>query len=132
NAGAPVNKLPNELLGEVFAHLQGDADDPNHFFFGWSTALLVCRRWRAVGVSTPSLWRVIRAREMPDYLHMRTSLARSGQTKLTVLFQKLPAFGCARRMFIERLAPHLHRIRTLLVSATYLPYFLAREMPSLE
>ncbi|KAL1717001.1 hypothetical protein EV715DRAFT_204220 [Schizophyllum commune] len=56
----PVSQLPNEILTEIFllvAFLTPTAY-PGHIKH-WSHLMLVCRRWRIVGISSPILWSYI-------------------------------------------------------------------------
>ncbi|KAF9810443.1 hypothetical protein IEO21_06941 [Rhodonia placenta] len=83
NAQHPVNRLPVEILGEIFHQvpplLNPDLDDPSlEEFLVWDSlfdfkdtdALLplthVCRRWRDVALDTPTLWTTIYGSSHPD------------------------------------------------------------------
>ncbi|PBK63704.1 hypothetical protein ARMSODRAFT_843448, partial [Armillaria solidipes] len=60
---APVRRLPNEMLSEIFAQCckQGDEDvnciSETRTLSAMSISL-VCSRWRSLAVSTKSLWAV--------------------------------------------------------------------------
>lgn len=49
-----IARLPTEIMGKISDHLQkllGDAHQEH-----WKVIMLVCRTWRAIGVSSPFLW----------------------------------------------------------------------------
>ena len=61
NSLVPVNRLPLELLIEIFYLCQSQADHrpdalrrPHHY--GWLTAAGVCHYWREAIMATPKLW----------------------------------------------------------------------------
>ncbi|KAJ8075572.1 hypothetical protein PM082_021202 [Marasmius tenuissimus] len=62
NSNTPWAKLPNEMFVKIFQHCV-DADTGGHILSGravpWVLAQICCR-WRAIVVSTPSLWNMIR------------------------------------------------------------------------
>ncbi|EED83879.1 predicted protein [Postia placenta Mad-698-R] len=82
NAQHPVNRLPVEILGEIFHQVSpplNNLDDPSlEEFLVWDSlfdfkdtdALLplthVCRRWRDVALDTPTLWTTIYGSSHPD------------------------------------------------------------------
>ncbi|KAJ7739674.1 hypothetical protein DFH07DRAFT_708341, partial [Mycena maculata] len=48
----PIRRLPSEILGEIFQQLNDvEAEKPAPLIFGE-----VCRQWRAIALSLPSLW----------------------------------------------------------------------------
>ncbi|KAI5893225.1 uncharacterized protein SCHCODRAFT_02537945 [Schizophyllum commune H4-8] len=53
----PVSQLPDEILTDIFLLVacRPDTAYPGHIDY-WSRLMLVCRRWRIVGVSSPVLW----------------------------------------------------------------------------
>ncbi|KAI4521555.1 hypothetical protein K525DRAFT_200947 [Schizophyllum commune Loenen D] len=53
----PVSQLPDEILTDIFLLVAFPPQSryPGHIDH-WSRLMLVCRRWRVVGVSSPILW----------------------------------------------------------------------------
>lgn len=70
----PINRLPPELLGHIFSFLGGGAYVV--------PATHVCQQWRAVALSTPSLWTTIR--EDDPFFAAQCFMDRSGHMKLDV------------------------------------------------
>ncbi|RDB27067.1 hypothetical protein Hypma_005015 [Hypsizygus marmoreus] len=100
---APINDIPVELLGELFAACLRDADPLWYYgrerppvsnspsnFFDPMTLGQVCRHWRAVALSMPTLWTSMRINS-PRRGHLpltQTWLERSGVCPLRLfLFQ---------------------------------------------
>ncbi|KAI0354556.1 hypothetical protein OH77DRAFT_511740 [Trametes cingulata] len=95
NAGVPVNRLPDELLAEIFACLQGGINDPT---------------------STPKLWRLILGEASAAYIC--TCLVRSKATKLTIARGVVATISLTH--FLQLIVPHIHRVGILLLSITAL------------
>ncbi|KAJ7354508.1 hypothetical protein DFH08DRAFT_804408 [Mycena albidolilacea] len=59
----PVQKLPVELLGEIFSWTLGDwgvmTDDPSTLLLEPLTISHVCGQWRSISLSMPMLWAMI-------------------------------------------------------------------------
>ena len=70
----PINRLPPELLSHLFSFLGGSACVV--------PASHVCQQWRAVALSTPSLWATVR--EDDPLCAAQTFMERSGRTKLDI------------------------------------------------
>ncbi|KAL1678559.1 hypothetical protein EV122DRAFT_290317 [Schizophyllum commune] len=52
----PISRLPNEILSSIFLLVASSREgQPRHPKY-WTGLMLVCRRWRIVGVSSPILW----------------------------------------------------------------------------
>ncbi|KAI0691997.1 hypothetical protein BC835DRAFT_92972 [Cytidiella melzeri] len=94
NRLVPVNRLPPELLRDVFEHLL-DPQDPAHLFIPfrqhhWPVVQSVCRHWRHTAVRTPMLWSYVRVRDRHSYVTEDPSdlaskmFMRSGVAPLTV------------------------------------------------
>ncbi|RDB27083.1 hypothetical protein Hypma_005004 [Hypsizygus marmoreus] len=99
----PINNIPVELLGEIFTACLRDADplwncgrerppvsnSPSNFFDPMTLGQ-VCRHWRAVALSMPTLWTLMRINS-PRRGHLpltQTWLERSGVCPLRLfLFQ---------------------------------------------
>ncbi|KAK0218693.1 hypothetical protein IW262DRAFT_1297843 [Armillaria fumosa] len=90
---APIKRLPNEMLSEIFAQCckQGDEDVNCIGDTGTLSAMsisLVCSRWRSLPISTKSLWAVFSISPTVvstctlQYLQMYIS--RSGSIPLTI------------------------------------------------
>ncbi|KAJ7470992.1 hypothetical protein FB451DRAFT_324350 [Mycena latifolia] len=58
----PVLTLPTEIVSEIFTHFVPvyPACPPLVGLLSPSTLGQVCRKWRQIAISTPSLWRAIR------------------------------------------------------------------------
>ena len=57
NPLGPISRLPLETLAEIFSLLQFPTDDSKHVpYLEWIRVTYVCRRWREVTLSFPSLW----------------------------------------------------------------------------
>ena len=54
NSIAPINKLPTEILQQVFVHVPSRSRKCSP---SWMVSLqFVCRRWRSVLLATPKFW----------------------------------------------------------------------------
>ncbi|KAI0367073.1 hypothetical protein BV20DRAFT_580718 [Pilatotrama ljubarskyi] len=107
NASATVSKLLDELLVEVFAHLQVVKDH-----LSWHRVLLVCRRWFVVGSTAARLWRrlAVKSSTAPLYLGLVRSKAAEVDFETSDTMDG-PIF--LESLFIA--APHAYRLRTLLL-----------------
>ena len=131
-----VDSLPDELLCEIFRHLQGDWLPGS-----WCRVLWVCRRWSAVGRSTAALWSEITIRGRPNTSLITASLEYSKNTFLDIDLDDVVPLA----QILSLLSPHIHRIRIFKLSIHMsghgsIPYtdgselatFLNHDFPSLE
>ncbi|KAL1941070.1 hypothetical protein VTO73DRAFT_7706 [Trametes versicolor] len=128
NIGASINRLPVELLVEVFTHLQqGDLK------LGWLDALRVCRHWFVVGSTAAKLWKNLSVSGSTNLL--RTGLARSRAAELSI---SITPYMNNLLDVTGLINPHLHRLRTLrlgMIPPTDVPSFAAfmeNDMPALQ
>ncbi|KAI5989580.1 hypothetical protein EDD15DRAFT_2198521 [Pisolithus albus] len=119
SAVPPINRLPNELLVQIFLLIGYNAQ----------TLASVSHRWRAVIMGTPCIWTQIwldQYRSRPTLLKLH--LDRSGQLPLTIsLDSYLPE--------LKVILPHASRIQTLKISSSasvVLSKFASLSFPSLE
>jgi hypothetical protein len=82
---SPINRLPAELLTEIFHLLTWEASDV-------SVVAAVCNRWRILALSTPQLWSTIHVDLDKEHSHsqadmVRTWLRRSAMCSLSVTLQ---------------------------------------------
>ncbi|KAI9507125.1 hypothetical protein F5148DRAFT_1285609 [Russula earlei] len=96
----PVNRLPLEILTHIFGFLGGGVRVV--------PASHVCRKWRNVALSTPSLWTVIR--EDDEVFAAQSFLERSLNMPLDVSFRLDMRMPAKFRSFV---APHASRIARL-------------------
>ncbi|KAK7690589.1 hypothetical protein QCA50_005687 [Cerrena zonata] len=91
NSLLPVSKLLPEILIEIFMKF---ATNPMHYFtsgfekpvcmitvYDWMAVTRVCHSWRQVALGAPKLWSYI---YLGSTEHVKTFLARSGQTPLHI------------------------------------------------
>jgi len=101
NTIRPVNRLPPEVLAEIFAFLH-----PRilHHYIPLVHATHVCRHWRNVILSTPSSWTWIN----PKWGELLTlSLRLSGSAPIEIEVSNLESFS---HDFVDLLLPHCERI----------------------
>ncbi|KAF5310056.1 hypothetical protein D9619_010582 [Psilocybe cf. subviscida] len=103
---APISKLPNEILVEIFTILKSGSG----FFYclkSWHKVAHVCQHWRQVAIEAASLWT-----ELPTHHHEYTllMLARARMRPLDVTLSELTPKP-TRIAVLD----HLGRIRSLTV-----------------
>lgn len=110
---SPLRRLPSEVLSEIFIH----ALPPFPFVLLKNEAPLVfervCKRWRSVSRSTPSLWSSItlllaKGAEEKDFAIASTCLARAGERPLSLSLGGSP--------YDNTISPSPHPALTLLSS----------------
>lgn len=122
NVFNPTRRLPVEILGEIFIHLQemlgGRSIVPTQ----------VCRQWREIAIATHRLWRHIRARiggrrsSQADVDLTPIWLQRSGSLPLTIEFGKCQDMEIsAIDVMILNEAQRWNEIKLILMDAT-LPF----------
>ncbi|KAI0749407.1 hypothetical protein C8Q80DRAFT_1343604 [Daedaleopsis nitida] len=76
----------------------------------WLDLMLVCRRWRKIGVSTPLLWRCTELSRESAWCKL--ALARSGALPIQLLWKNAPP----TQEHVELVHPHLQRVQKLLLT----------------
>jgi F-box-like len=119
NAVIPINKLPMEIIGNVFSFLPDFVPSPDTFefrydppFYRWITTTFVCRRWRAVALSFPSLWTIIDTSRMDA---TRAFIERSRQSPIDIYLRRSKKWSSYEDFidFLQNLSILLPRTRTL-------------------
>ncbi|KAJ7454018.1 hypothetical protein B0H11DRAFT_2070014 [Mycena galericulata] len=114
----PVLTLPNEIVSEIFTHFL-----PKYPKFPPITGLRsptllcqICRKWRQIALSTPALWRAIRAIWFSQTLNtdrdlLETSLKLSGSCPLSIVLIFAEDEGPPQELatFIETLSTYSAR-----------------------
>ncbi|EPS94733.1 hypothetical protein FOMPIDRAFT_1063054 [Fomitopsis schrenkii] len=121
NTLTPISVLPPEVLCEVFLHVAGVGDRDNGIgshSYGWICITHVCKHWRAVALSCPSLWSKLTVTRQRPW--MTELLARSKRAPLYVtatLPRFLPVrFGPPLDSPLATVLEHLARIRSLSIT----------------
>ncbi|KAF8999958.1 hypothetical protein BDQ17DRAFT_1427440 [Cyathus striatus] len=89
---APIRKLPDNVLGEIFIHIMGgDAIDIGARDGQIWALLQVCARWREVVESTPGLWskfhvgkKEVRQKTMSHRIKMCLDLSRTAPLSVSL------------------------------------------------
>ncbi|KAJ7479742.1 hypothetical protein FB451DRAFT_164345 [Mycena latifolia] len=147
----PVLSLPPEIVSEIFEHFLPSCPDfaPAYGILSPLVLCRICRQWRQIALSTPTLWRSIlitdsKSEDQLDLLKMW--LARSGDCPLAIKLTGHPTYllssqylqsavvHCKRWERIELLMPlaELHLIQgemPLLRDLTFGPTELSRDFP---
>ncbi|KAI0710669.1 hypothetical protein C8Q76DRAFT_738232 [Earliella scabrosa] len=125
---APANKLPTELLAEVFLILKRTP-------VRWYSCLSVCKYWRMVALTSPQLWRMVQVDKHTPPACLTNHLERSGSAgTLEVTFKETRSFAD----HIVYLLPSLARLRSLklvdipIKKAYDVQCLLKNPIPSLE
>ncbi|KAJ7470984.1 hypothetical protein FB451DRAFT_1252650 [Mycena latifolia] len=137
----PVMTLPSEIVAEIFARFLPvyPACPPMVGLLSPSTLCQVCRKWREIAVSTPSLWRVIyldlddeRLNHTSQFQLLKVWLERSGACPLSISLDYsstdmaiLPIIA-----LIFKHAFHWERM-VLRLPFPYMDYFSSQEFPVL-
>ena len=130
NASAPINRLPHEILLQIFFVLQvitGKNAPP-----AWTVVLLVCRRWFVVAATAPHFWRDLVVGKSLNLL--RTGLIRSKGLSIGVSIIKRDALPETA----QALLPQLSRLRSLFIKSVHQRHkehvrsLMQRPMPLLE
>ncbi|KAJ7080559.1 hypothetical protein C8R43DRAFT_1115594 [Mycena crocata] len=93
----PVLTLPNEIVSEIFIHFLPAYPDCPSMTGRFSPTFLtqICRKWQAIALTTPALWRAIRfpLRDLTpaQRVHLlKSSLARSCFCPLSIKVDEVP------------------------------------------
>lgn len=82
NSNTSIARLPDEVLAEIFSHLEGGWYNPLPFLVDASH---VISRWRTVALSTPALWSKIQLYPINGFYQLITEyIARSGTRVLDI------------------------------------------------
>ncbi|KAJ8089422.1 hypothetical protein PM082_014670 [Marasmius tenuissimus] len=124
NSLQPINKLPPEILAEIFVETKqnlpsflplvkgGIRSFDNH---SWLTLIHVCRHWRGVVASFPALWGTID--NLRGGVKSEICLKRSRSAPLDVFLSITgPEFAPISPELVEALIPHISRLRQLHVN----------------
>ncbi|EJF56073.1 hypothetical protein DICSQDRAFT_175269 [Dichomitus squalens LYAD-421 SS1] len=125
--------LPNEIVVEIFFFynhsydpLLDYSDEPppwkilpqSWYNCRWIHLMLVCRRWREIGLSTRSLWRASRIGRKVEWL--RLVLTRSGNLPVDLRFDE----SAPILLYTPLLVSHIHRFRSVFLHDTQMPHAL--------
>ncbi|TFK84211.1 hypothetical protein K466DRAFT_665300 [Polyporus arcularius HHB13444] len=109
-----IKRLPNELLVQVFHAYDARMEVALHTYAPknercyrshWLPLMLVCRHWRALGVSAPSLWQLIEVGKNKSWVEL--ALLRSGSLPIRLLVTD--KYHPSQSLFF--LLPHTNRIQ---------------------
>ncbi|TRM57707.1 hypothetical protein BD626DRAFT_574202 [Schizophyllum amplum] len=133
NALVSINKLPSEILGYIFQFIHADFASPSR---SWIEVSYVCRHWRRVALSMPSLWSVVDLRQKGFDVHkLEAFVQRSKAAPLTVFYQNPPSDHLVLRALQDVVARNMYRVRHMHVKADVCPPFsdviLSEPAPSL-
>ncbi|KAJ7657346.1 hypothetical protein DFH06DRAFT_461181 [Mycena polygramma] len=93
NSLAPISKLPNELLCQIFSVYATDFKELSSL--KWTRLMLVCRRWHDLAITHQYLWSFIEMYSTRDCHGLETQLQRSGAAPLTIrlIYLTSPTFS---------------------------------------
>ncbi|KAF7326706.1 F-box domain-containing protein [Mycena sanguinolenta] len=117
----PISKLPTEIMSEIFLHfLPAYPECPEH---SWQSSPLllcaICRKWRAIAIATPRLWRAIRmtvsnnssVQLTAPFELLDTWLSRSGNCPLSfsIPYQEISRDSDVEAQLLEKAVLHSER-----------------------
>ncbi|KAF9000429.1 hypothetical protein BDQ17DRAFT_1427137 [Cyathus striatus] len=121
---SPARAFPPELLGEIFFHCLDLSDDPRNNSAPWAVSQ-VCRWWRSVALSTPSLWnrapmlRLTKRTTSKAYASFLESyLYRSADLPLS-FYVAAPFPEYEGHPVLEALIPHSQRWKTVTLEVPF-------------
>lgn len=121
NNSASVNKLPNELLCEVFVHGLSSIDigHERHRLVYLNNVTSICSLWRSIAIGTPHLWTTISFKSSERRAATRdkieTLLRRSVASPLYVRLH-FASWGSSTRRMAELIMGHAIRFCELRIS----------------
>ncbi|KAF9647853.1 hypothetical protein BDM02DRAFT_2481269 [Thelephora ganbajun] len=107
NTYIPVNRLPAEILSRVLEYRTREGD--------LIAATHVCRFWRSVLVSSPSLWGCFRFKSSYDVDRTLMYLERSKSASIDV---RLNTNSSRELEVLQYLTPHISRTRSFTIEGT--------------
>lgn len=118
NSIAPIIALPNEVLVEIFSHLDG----------GWRHGLPflveashVIRKWRTVALSSPGLWSKIELRPKNRSRQYEPNLIEEYLSRSHTWSLDIFVFMCEEQdplPIITLILPHIHRWQRLVIESS--------------
>jgi hypothetical protein len=126
NSFAPINRIPSEVLSLVPDYWKKGKMDQDLI-----ALTHVCRSWREIFTSRPSLWSHLDCRNVEK---TRTYVERSKAAPLEIYLESFRGKPYAKDAFFLT-APHIHRLRYLSISANNFPDIIShffRRVPLLE
>ncbi|KAI0700236.1 hypothetical protein C8T65DRAFT_286186 [Cerioporus squamosus] len=132
--GPTIHRLPDEILVYIFIHFSDsvardrrpheyDHQPPRRHACHWMPLMLVCRRWREIGLAYPTLWQAIDVESNLQWLKL--ALDRSRGATIELRFHSLPTALSSKS--ISLLTQLTHRMRKLL-----LPPVKPADVPALQ
>ncbi|EIW52561.1 uncharacterized protein TRAVEDRAFT_61034 [Trametes versicolor FP-101664 SS1] len=132
NSTSPVNRLPTEILINIFRDLkEGRTESGTQ---PWYNVAAVCRSWRAIASSTPLLWNDIHVGPDMNAVLFQAFLERSLPFPIAVSF----ASSTKLAVYLALIRAHLSRVRVLRFISTprseadLVADLLNESMPTLE
>ncbi|KAI0631402.1 hypothetical protein C8Q77DRAFT_132559 [Trametes polyzona] len=133
----PINRLPAEVLVEIFTYLRPGSDVGNEDFddeqHAWTVLRLACHYWDDIVRATPLFWGEVHVRTHPSWLALCLSRSQEAPLDITFYSDKYPIQD------LEQLYRHATRIRKLVFKhllvtpwALVVERLLALCVPSLE
>ncbi|KAJ7127705.1 hypothetical protein C8R44DRAFT_910890 [Mycena epipterygia] len=142
----PVLTFPNEIISEIFlesldSSKRSLSDPSSPLFLGH-----ICRKWREIALSTPSLWTDIGlylgnvAAHESQLRLLETWLRRSRECPLSISLhhncehsESVPTARGSVHEFVEAIMPHCRRFRALFLDVALCDLFLFKgELPLLS
>ncbi|KAJ7470990.1 hypothetical protein FB451DRAFT_1252658 [Mycena latifolia] len=139
----PVLALPNEIVSEIFTHFIPVYPKRPPLVGRLSPSILgqVCRQWREIAVSTPSLWRAIcldlsdHDKHLTQLQLLKTWLERSGVSPLSIdLYRSCYTSDVGIGPFIDTVASHTFHCEEmkLYLSLPHVQFLLSQNLPVLH
>ena len=137
-----IHHLPTELIAQIFREyatvelyhfeLICMVLPPHKTSMVWVTLMLVCKRWREIGLRSPTLWRVIHVTSNLEALQYR--LARSSPCTIDVVFGKSVTNSAMSLLIQEakRIRSIYHDRRFPISALSTIQQLLSATLPALE
>jgi hypothetical protein len=116
NSLAPINRIPPEVLSLI-----PDYHDKRRLDQNLIALTHVCRSWRDIFTSRSSLWTKL---DFTNVDKTRTYIQRSRSSPLEIHLEASTGYGDYRDDAFSLVIPHLHRLKSLTISANFLPDIL--------